>query len=248
MILFLLACVLSLVPYTALYLWLRGLSAEKDGYRELCKYALMRGVRCVLPVILISATLHILLNLSGIQSRSPLLHMALYNFIVLALSEEFSKYMAFRRVLKDTDHPCSWLDAAVLMTIVGTGFGFLEALIYTVGASIPVVLVRGICLPHSGYGFVVGYFYGKACKTGRPGLKWLGLVLVWFMHGLYDFSLSEEFLAISENLVFIPLLLAALDIAFVIALIRFVKKAKKDEIYTESLFERVETAETSEPA
>ena len=77
------------------------------------------------------------------------------------------------------------------------------------------------------------YFYGKGCKTGNPMQKWIGFALAWFMHGLYDFSLSEEFIAINDNLVFIPLLLALFDIVLVILLIRFVRRARKDQAYTE---------------
>ena len=55
------------------------------------------------------------------------------------------------------------------------------------------------------------------------------------MHGMYDFSLSETFTAINDNLVIIPLALAALDIVLVILLIRFVIKGKNQEKYTDPL-------------
>ena len=55
------------------------------------------------------------------------------------------------------------------------------------------------------------------------------------MHGLYDFSLSEEFVAVNDNLVIIPFVLAIMDIVLVILLIRFVKKRKTQETYTEPL-------------
>lgn len=103
------------------------------------------------------------------------------------------------------------------------------AVVYAIGASIPVVLVRGICLPHAGIGFVVGYFYGKGEKEGKTYYRWIGFLISWLIHGLYDFSLSEELIAYNDNLVFIPLLLAVLDIVLVILLIVFIKKTKKRE-------------------
>ena len=60
-------------------------------------------------------------------------------------------------------------------------------------------------------------------------------MIAWFIHGLYDFSLSEEFAAINDNLVFVALLLAILDIILVIVLIRFVRKVRRQERYTEPL-------------
>ncbi len=127
----------------------------------------------------------------------------------------------------------------VLMTIVGAGFGFIESITYAIGASIPVVLVRGICVPHAGYGFVTGYFYGKGMKTGKPAVKWTGFLLSWLMHGMYDFSLSEEFIALNDNLMAVALLLALLEIVLVIRMIVFVKKKRKIEMYTEPAADQI---------
>lgn len=189
----------------------------------------------VFPVLLASTMFHVVIRLIGLQESHPLLYEALHNYIVLALAEELVKYLTFRRVLRKTDYPYSWMDTAVLMTIVGIGFAFIESIVYAFGASIPVVLVRGLCLPHAGYGFLTGYFYGKGEKNGKTGTKWIGFLLAWFIHGLYDFSLKDQFLALNDNLVFLPLSLALLDIVFVIQLIVFVRKAMKREECLEPL-------------
>ena len=105
------------------------------------------------------------------------------------------------------------------MTIIGLGFGMLESVLYAIGATVPVVLIRGICVPHAGYGFLVGYFYGKGSKADKSALKWMGFLLAWLMHGLYDFSLSQEFIALNDNLAIVALLLAVLDIVLVLCLI-----------------------------
>ena len=240
---FIIACIVSFIPYTALFLWLRNARRDDNEYRKLCVRTLGHGVFCVLPVILFSGVSYIVVRLTGLQNSNQLLYQALYTFIVLALMEELAKYMVFRRVLKKTSYRYSWMDTAILMTIVGIGFGFIEAIIYAIGASVPVVLVRGICLPHAGYGFIVGYFYGKSVKYGKPIYKWVGFLISWLLHGLYDFSLSEEFIALNDNLVVVALLLALLDIILVIRLIVFVIKAKKSEKYTEALFEKTDASE-----
>ncbi len=187
------------------------------------------------PVLLLSAVLQIIIRLTGVKDTNLLLYEALHNFLVLALSEETVKYLMFRRTLKKTDYRVSWLDVTALMTIVGIGFDLLESLVYAVGASVPVILVRGICVPHAGYGFLVGYCYGKGVKNGNPAAKWIGFTLAWLIHGLYDFSLSDAFAAVNDNLVIIPLVLAILDIVLVFVLVRFARKAKTQEIYTEPL-------------
>ena len=232
---FLLACAVSFVPSAALFLWLRNRSKNEETYKKLCNQTLLHGALCVLPVILLSGVSYIILRLTGVQNTAPLLYQALYTFIVLALMEEIAKYAVFRRRLKKTDYAYSWLDTAVLMTIVGLGFGMLESVIYAIGASVPVVLVRGICVPHAGYGFITGYFYGKSIKKDKPAVKRAGFLLSWVLHGLYDFSLSEEFIALNEDLVIVAFLLALLDIILVFLLIRFVRKVRDKAAYTEPL-------------
>lgn len=229
MLVLLIALIVSLLPFTFIYLRLRNHVREDDAYKKLCDKTLVQGMLCVFTVLLFSGVSYLLLRLTGLHKINALLYEALYTFIVLALMEEIAKYLAFRRVLKKMDRPCSWLDAVVLMSIVGIGFGFLESIVYSLGASVPVILVRGICVPHAGYGFLVGYFYGKDLKNGTGFYKWIGLTLAWFMHGLYDFSLSEEFIAINENLVIVALLMALVEIVLVIMLLVFVRREKKRE-------------------
>ena len=235
MILLILAIIVSFIPAIALYRWLKNRIKEEEAYQSLCSSALKRGILSIFPILLVSAIFQIVIRLTGIKDANPLLYQALYNFIVLAFAEELVKYLAFRRTLKKTDYMVSWLDVTILMTIVGIGFDLIESIVYAIGASVPVVLIRGICIPHAGYGFLVGYFYGKGVKNGKAGTKWIGFVLAWLMHGLYDFSLKEELVAVNDNLVVIPLALAVIDIVLVILLVRFVRKVKEKELYTEPL-------------
>ncbi len=240
MLLFLLACVVSFVPSVSLFLWLRNCLKKDEAYQRLCSQTLWQGAKCSLPVLLLSGCSYFILRVTGLHHTNPLLYQALYKFIVLALMEEAAKYWGFRRILKKTDYAYSWLDTAVFMTVIGLGFGMLESVVYAIGASVPVVLVRGICVPHAGYGFLTGYFYGKGGKTGKPAIKGTGFLLSWLIHGLYDFSLSEEFIAINDNLVVVALLLAVLDVVLVLLLIGFARRAKKQALYTEPLPEAID--------
>ena len=235
MIIYILACIASLIPCAALYFWQRNGVKKDKAWQKLCDRTLLKGVLSVFPIVLLSGVCFFLLKLLKIQESHPLLYEMLYTFIVLALAEEIVKYRTFGSVLQKTDYPCSWLDIAMLMTIVGIGFGCMESVVYMISASVPVVLIRGLCVPHAGYGFVVGYFYGKGCITGKSKQRWIGFVLAWFLHGLYDFSLTEEFTAINDFLMIVALALAVLDILLVINLIVFVKRAKKREQCTQPL-------------
>ena len=61
-------------------------------------------------------------------------------------------------------HPIgySWLDIVVYLQIISIGFDIVESLLYAVGAPVPEVIVRGLTMPHLGYGYLMGYWGGKA--------------------------------------------------------------------------------------
>ena len=219
------ALIISFVPCIALYLWLRKLHGSDAVYRKLCSTAFVKGILSVFLIVLLSALSHILVRFLGIRDRYPLLYEAFYTFIVLALVEEIVKFRVSRKVLRQTDYPYSWVDVTAIMTITALGFGFIESIIYGIGASVPVVLIRGICVPHAAHGFIQGYFYGKGAQNRDPSQKWIGFVI----------SLSKGFAAINDNLVIVALILAILDIVLVIILIRFVRKTRGQERYTEPL-------------
>ncbi len=233
MVIYIIACIASFIPSIGVFLWLRKRGDEV--YKKVCNMAFRQGVLCVLPITLFSGVSYVLIRLTGVQDTNPLLYQALYTFIVLALAEESAKFLAFKKVLKKSEYEYSWLDLVAFMTIVSIGFGVIESVLYAIGASVPVVLVRGICVPHAGYGFIIGYFYGRGLKRGNKADKIIGFLLALALHGMYDFSLSDEFVALHEYIMFVALFLAIADIVLVIILIVFANKVKNNPEYVEPI-------------
>ena len=116
--LFIVVWIVSFIPYFALLMWLRTRHKDDSAYRKLCSKALGYGALSVLPAILLSGTSYFAVRLTGVQESNPLLYQAIYQICILALVEEIVKFLAFRRVLKKTDYLYSWMDTAVLMTLV----------------------------------------------------------------------------------------------------------------------------------
>ena len=225
---------LSLATAAALFYWLRSLRKD-DAYRRLCNKALQKGVVCSFVILAVSGALYVALRLTGLREMNPLLYQALYTGIVLALAEEAVKFLTSRRVLRKTAYPYSWMDVALVMTLVGVGFGAEENIAVAINSNMMVMLIRALCIAHGSYGFLTGYFYGKGLKTGKNRYKVIGFVLTWLLHGLYDFSLSEEFVAINDNLKIVAVALAMIDIVLEVVMIVFFAKARKNELYTEPL-------------
>lgn len=238
MLLSILFFILSIIPSVLIFIWLRNRQKENVLYRKKCTYAFVSGLISVLPIILLSAILYILnavLKFTLLRDVNVLVYKAIYTFIVLAFAEEIIKYFTFRIVLKRKPYAYSWADVVTIMVIIGTAFGLIEDVPYAIGASPIIMLVRGFTMGHVGYGFIMGWFYGKRLHTGKKRYGVFAVLIPWLIHGLYDFSLTPELLEMNDNFALLGVSLALVDIVLLILMIRFFVRAKKKDVYNEPL-------------
>lgn len=238
MLLSILFFLLSIIPSVLIFIWLRNRQKENILYRKKCTYSFVSGLISVLPILLLSAILYILsavLKLALLKDVNILVYQAIYTFVVLAFAEEIIKYFTFRFVLKRNPYAYSWADVVAFMVIIGTAFGLIEDIPYAIGASPIIMLVRGFTMGHVGYGFIMGWFYGKRLHTGKKRYGVFALLVPWLIHGLYDFSLTQELMEISDNFAFLGVSLALMDIVLVILMVRFFVRSKKQERYQRPL-------------
>ena len=241
---------LSIIPSVLIVIWLRNRQKDHILYKKKCTYAFVSGAISVLPIILLSGVLYllsVLFRIALLQNTNALVYQAIYRFIVLALAEEIIKYLTLRFVLKKNPYAYSWADIVAFMVIIGTAFGLVEDIPYAIGATPIIMLVRGFTMGHDGYGFIMGWFYGKSLQTGKKHYGVIAILLPWLLHGLYDFSLSSELLELNDNFAFLGVSLALLDIVLLILMIRFFIRAKKQERYQQPLpaFEQAQPEEPS---
>ncbi|MBL0334029.1 MAG: PrsW family intramembrane metalloprotease [Chitinophagaceae bacterium] len=123
---------------------------------------------------------------------------ALFSFIVVALTEEAMKFIVVRTYawnLKSFDEP---LDGIVYTVMVGMGFATVENIMYVLayadhGRGFEIGLKRMfLSVPaHATFAVVMGYFMGKARLARKHKLKFqlAGLLTAVFFHGTYDFFL-----------------------------------------------------------
>jgi len=118
-------------------------------------------------------------------------------FFVVALIEEFSKYIIVRyysQPKKDFNEP---FDGIVYAVMVSMGFAAVENIFYVIEGGIGVALLRAItAIPaHATFGIIMGYFMGIA-KFSNHKRKWnlIGLSLAIVFHGTYDFFLFINFI------------------------------------------------------
>ena len=221
----------SLIPGIILFLWLRGQKDMAPDYRERCGKSLLYGLISVVAVLFVSLIINIILKLLHLQDGDPLLYRFLQTMLVLAFAEELTKFFAMKKAVKGRKN--SWFELTVFMTLAGLGFEMAEAIPYAIGNGPITMFVRGITLMHASYGFILGWSVGKSAKTGNKIHGIIGFLACVILHGLYDFSLSEEFLSIDDDLAAVAFALVAVSVVALILLIRFVIKRRNDPKYTE---------------
>ena len=232
MVILILVFAASLVPSIVLYFWLKGLRRE-EAYQASCKSAMKKGLLCVFLVIALSASFALIKNLL-LKEVNPLLVAVFHDFIVLALAEEVAKYLNGRKVIDGAAHDVSWLDMMVIMCIVGIGFGIAEDILASIGASVPMMVIRGVTIGHGVLGVMCGWFLGKGFKEGKD-IGFRSIIVPWLYHGLYDFGLSEEFAALGDWTAIVSVSIAFLDFVLIVAFVFFVRKARNNPKYTEPL-------------
>lgn len=231
MVVLILAFLVSLVPPVGLFIWLRKRCGDTENYSEACVKALKAGLLCAFVVVAGSAVMALLGRLLHIGGDNAVLREMYNDFIVLALVEEVVKFLTGRKIIKQYQH--TWKTAVNFMVIAAIGFELLEAVVYAFGASPMIMIVRGVTAMHAGFGFIVGYFYGKSLYTGKKGYTVIGFLISWLMHGTYDFTLSEEVLALGEDVALIPVGLAIFAVVLFILIIVFEIKSRNKEKYNE---------------
>lgn len=225
------AFIASMIPCVVIFFWLRSLKGMGEGYPGLCNKAALHGVLTVLPVILCSGSLHLLGIITGLAKANPYVYQFYYTFCVLAFSEELCKFLMMRRVIKDGNY--SQLTITIVMALVGLGFEVIEAIPYAIGSGPQPMLMRGLTMMHIAFGFIMGYFYGKSVKEKKKTYAVIGFLLAWGMHGMYDFCISEEMLAL-EWPGYLALGLAGFSAVLVIIFVIYVIRTKKAEESMES--------------
>ena len=118
-------------------------------------------------------------------------------FVVVALSEEFSKYVIvkyFAQPRKAFNEP---FDGIIYAVMVSMGFACTENIIYVLQGGYETAILRAFtAVPaHATFGILMGYFMGKAkFSNNRFKLNMAGLFLAVIFHGAYDFFLFIRFI------------------------------------------------------
>ncbi len=167
---------------------------EKEPIPFLLKIFVLGASASVLITVVINALASSILPLTDTKSVFQQLIKA---FVVVALVEEFSKYIIvryFAQTKKEFNEP---FDGIVYAVMVSMGFAALENVLYVYQYGIATGITRAFtAVPaHATFAILMGYFMGKA-KFSKNKIQFnlLGLLVATIFHGAYDFFLFINFI------------------------------------------------------
>ncbi|WP_417857172.1 PrsW family intramembrane metalloprotease [Xanthomarina gelatinilytica] len=118
-------------------------------------------------------------------------------FFVVAIIEEFSKYIIVRYFAQPNKEFNEPYDGIIYAVMVSMGFAATENIMYVMEGGYQVALLRAFtAVPaHATFAVLMGYFMGKAKFAKHPSkYNLLGLFLAVLFHGAYDFFLFIDFI------------------------------------------------------
>ena len=166
----------------------------KDKYNReplgLLILSFFMGVLSIIPAVIIQIALTKPVKL---LMGPGILYTAVFSYLIVALSEEGSKFLALRLLpfrRKAFDDP---FDGIIYAVVVSMGFATLENILYVTNHGIGTGILRMfLSVPaHATFGVLMGYHLGLAKFDPANKRRHLMLAIFWpvLFHGTFDFFL-----------------------------------------------------------
>lgn len=189
---FLILLAIALAPGVAIgvYIYLKD-RHEKEPISLLIK-SFFYGILSVFVTLFISSIIGQFFTINELDVSEQAVHA----FLIVALVEEFSKFLFVRGILYRNKNFNEPFDGIVYAVMVGMGFATFENLLYVAEGGIGVALTRMFtAVPaHAAFAVLMGYYLGKAKfedKKGYYAFHALGTATLF--HGAYDYFLFISF-------------------------------------------------------
>ncbi|MBR0138349.1 MAG: PrsW family intramembrane metalloprotease [Erysipelotrichaceae bacterium] len=156
---------------------------------------LIGGVLSCIPAIILETVLEPVISPFA---YTPLIYYALDAFLVVALSEEISKYFFLKLFSWRSSNFNSSFDGLIYSVFTGTGFALGENILYVFQGGLETGLMRSVtAIPaHVAFAVLMGVFYSDAKLQQRMGNpagakenRKMGVIAATLAHGAYDFCL-----------------------------------------------------------
>jgi len=167
---------------------------EKEPKRLLLSSFLFGAVVSIIITTILYYTIELFLPLND---NFSIIQQFIKAFVVVALVEEFSKYIIVRYYAQPKPEFNEPFDGIVYAVMVSMGFAATENVLYVLEGGLSTAIIRSFtAVPaHATFGILMGYYMGKAkFSKNKTVLNLSGLLLATLFHGAYDFFLFIEFI------------------------------------------------------
>jgi RsiW-degrading membrane proteinase PrsW (M82 family) len=181
------------VMVIVLYIYFKD-KFEKEPIPFLVKNFLLGAIVSILITFILSIVASIVFKMTDPES---VFQQFIRAFIVVALVEEFSKYIIIKYYAQTNKEFNEPFDGIVYAVMVSMGFAALENVLYVFQHGVETGIVRAFtAVPaHATFAILMGYFMGKAkFSKNKIKLNLLGLLIATIFHGAYDFFLFINFI------------------------------------------------------
>ncbi len=166
---------------------------EKEPKRLLFYNFLLGAIVSIVITTILYYAIDVVLPLTN---HTSIFQQFIKAFFVVALTEEFSKYVIVRYFSQKNKAFNEPFDGIVYAVMVSMGFAATENIFYVLEGGYQTALLRAFtAVPaHATFGILMGYYMGKAkFSNNRIVLNLTGLLLAVVFHGAYDFFLFIDF-------------------------------------------------------
>ncbi|MFK7831699.1 MAG: PrsW family intramembrane metalloprotease [Winogradskyella sp.] len=186
---------LAIAPVLSIILYIYVQDKHEKEPRSLLLYSFLSGA--IVSVIIVFILYFFTGRLIPITDQFSIWQQFIQAFVVVALAEEFSKYIIvkyYAQPKKEFNEP---YDGIIYAVMVSMGFACTENIMYVLDGGYNVAIARAFtAVPaHATFGILMGYYMGKAkFSKNRVLLNFSGLGLAILFHGAYDFFLFISFI------------------------------------------------------
>lgn len=183
---------LALAPGMAIVLYIYWKDTHEKEPVGLLLRSFLFGTLSIFVTLLISSVIDLFVEIDE-QSVGE---QAVHAFLIVALVEEFSKFIFVRGILYRNNNFNEPMDGIVYAVMVSMGFATFENILYVYQGGVATAIARMLtAVPaHATFGVLMGYYLGKAkFEHKKSYYAWHALGVATLFHGAYDYFLFINF-------------------------------------------------------
>ncbi len=186
---------MAVAPVFAILLYVYAQDKYEKEPKRLLIYSFLFGA--IVSVTIVFILYFFTGRLIPLTDRLSVWQQFIQAFVVVALAEEFSKYIIVKYYAQPKKAFNEPYDGIIYAVMVSMGFACTENIMYVLESGYQTAILRAFtAVPaHATFGILMGYFMGKAkFSNNRVLLNLAGLSLAILFHGTYDFFLFIHFI------------------------------------------------------